>query len=139
MKNVIRSISLLAGVALSAGLAAPADAYSVTLQPLVPQVQTSSHVAVAGACRTANVDAAVDGTAFFEKPAIAEQQGIGGTSDVMIRLAPTGALVSESILQSSGNSYLDRAAMLSARLTKFAPEIHNCAAIGGTYLYNVEF
>jgi len=139
MKNVIRSISLLAGLSLGAGFAVPADAYSVSLQPLKPQVQTSGPVAVVGGCRTPNLDAAVDGTAFFEMPAIAEGQGISGTTGVKISLSSTGALVSESILASSGNPNLDRAAMLSARLTKFAPEVRNCAAVGGTYLYNVEF
>lgn len=139
MKNVLQSISIAAGLALSAGLAAPADAYTVTLRSLEPQVQPADHVGVLATCSKPNASAAVNGTAFFEMPEIAAAVGASGTSVVMISLSSTGALRSQSIVQSSENPNLDRAALLSARLTKFSPEIQNCAAVGGTYLYTVEF
>jgi len=139
MKNVISSISLASALALSAGLAVPANAQTITLQSLEPQVQTTSHVAVSAGCRTPNADAAVDGTAFFEMPVIPQEQGVSGTSGVVMSLSATGALVSESIRDSSGNRLLDAAALRSARMTRFAPEIRNCASVGGTYLYSVIF
>ncbi len=139
MKNVLQSISIAAGLALSAAFAVPADAYTVTLRPLEPQVQPAAHIAVLAACSKPAANAAVDGTAFFEVPEIAAAVGASGTSVVMISLSSTGALRSQSIVRSSGNPNLDRAALLSARMTKFSPEIQNCAAVGGTYLYTVDF
>jgi len=138
MKPSIKSVSAAAGIALSAILAAPADAYTITLQPLKAQIQTAATIVVEN-CRVSDRNPAVDGTAFFEMPTIAAEQGITGTSTVMIRLSSAGKLVSESVFGTSGNAYLDRAALLSARLTSFTPEVRNCAAVGGSYLYSVEF
>ncbi len=138
MRTFIKSLSLAAALGLSLS-AVPAAAFSVTLQPLHPHNTHTASVAVYGTCRNANVAAAVNGTPFFEMPAIAQGQGASGTSGVAIELSPAGALLSESVIQPSGNPNLDRAALLSARMTRFSPEISNCETIGGTYLYTVTF
>src|SRR5947209_14895725 len=106
MQTFIKSLSFAAALALSLSASTPAAAFSVALKPLHPHNVHSSSVAVIGTCRTANSDAAVNGTPFFEMPAIAEGQGATGTSGVAIRLDSTGSLQSESILQSSGNPNL---------------------------------
>ncbi len=139
MRTFIKFLSLAAAVGLNLGASAPAAAFAVALQPLHLPSPRPAHVAVMGTCREPNVSAAVDGAPFFEMPGIAQGQGAGGTSSIAIELSPTGALVSESVFQSSGNPNLDRAALLSARMTRFTPEVSNCAAIGGTYLYSVTF
>jgi TonB family protein len=128
-----------AAVACSAALAVRADAQTVTLRSLTPQSTVTQKVGTVTACSVPNANAAVDGTAFFEMPGIAALQGAEGTSDVKIELSPNGTLLSESILETSGNPNLDRAALTSAQMTKFAPEIRNCARVGGTYVYSVDF
>lgn len=139
MRTFIKYLSLAAAVALSLNASAPAAAFSVALRPLHPHSVPASSVGVVGTCRVANVAAAVNGTAFFEMPGIAQSQSATGTSGVAIEISPTGALLSESIIETSGNPNLDRAALLSARMTRFTPEISNCEAVGGTYLYTVTF
>ncbi len=136
MQTFIKSLSLAGALALA--VSAPAGAFSVAVRPLHPHSAKTSVVGVAGACRNPDVDARV-ASAFFEMPGIAEAQGATGTSGVAIELSSAGTLVSESIIQPSGNPNLDRAALLSARMSRFAPEVSNCAAVGGTYLYTVTF
>lgn len=139
MRAFIKSLSFAAAVGLSLNASAPAAAFSVALQPLHLQSPRPANVAVMGTCREPNAAAAVSGTPFFEMPGIAQGQGASGTSGIAIELSPTGALVSESVFQSSGNPNLDRAALLSARMTRFTAEINNCEATRGTYLYTVTF
>ena len=137
VRTFVKYLSLAAALALSLSASAPAAAFSVALRPL--HSGHAANVAVMSVCRNANVAAAVNGTPFFEMPAIAQGQGATGTSGVAIEISPAGALLSESIIEPSGNPNLDRAALLSARMTRFTPEISNCAAVGGTYLYTVTF
>src|SRR5438067_1234903 len=132
MRTLIKSLSLAGALALGLSAAAPAGAFSIVVKPLHPQTAKTSLVGVSGGCVNPNVDANV-ASAFFEMPAIAEGQGVTGTAGVAIQLSSTGALVSEYVLQSSGNPNLDRAALLSARMSRFTPEVSNCAAIGGSY------
>lgn len=139
VRTFVKYLSLAAALALSLSASAPAAAFSVALRPLHPHSGHAANVAVMSNCRNANVAAAVNGTPFFEMPGIAQGQGAAGTSGVAIEISPTGALLSESIIETSGNPNLDRAALLSARMTRFTPEISNCAAVGGTYLYTVTF
>ncbi len=139
VRTFIKSLSLAAAVGLGLNASAPAAAFSVAVQPLHLQSPRPAHVAVTGTCRQPNAAAAVSGTPFFEMPGIAQGQGASGTSGIAIELSRAGSLISESVIQSSGNPNLDRAALLSARMTRFSPEISNCEAVGGTYLYTVTF
>src|SRR5438270_553927 len=117
---------------------APAATLPLTLKPLHARTANTAVIGAIGSCATPNIDARVD-SVFFEMPAIAEAQGATGTAGVAIQLSATGSLVAESVLQSTGNPNLDRAALLSARMSRFTPEISNCAAVGGSYLYTVTF
>lgn len=139
MNTPVRPLNLVLALLLGLSAAAPAAAVTIGLTPLHLQSPRPANLALLSTCRTPNVDAAVNGTPFFEMPAIAAGQGATGVSGVAIQLSSTGALVSESILESSGNPNLDRAALLSARLSRFTPEVSNCRAVGGTYLYSVTF
>ncbi|HEX5273964.1 MAG TPA: TonB family protein [Candidatus Rubrimentiphilum sp.] len=131
-------LSFAGALVVALGAAAPAAAFSVALKPLNPHAVQTPMVGIAGACANPNSDARV-ASAFFEVPTIAALQGVGGTAGVAIELSPTGSLVSESVIQSTGNPNLDRAALRSARMSRFTPEVSNCSAIGGNYLYTVTF
>jgi TonB family protein len=135
--SLARSSAVLA-ICVFACAAAPAAALSVTLKPLHPQTAKTAVVGAISSCANPNSDAQV-ASAFFEMPAIAEAQGATGTAGVAIQLSANGSLVAEYVLQSTGNPNLDRAALLSARMSRFAPEVSNCAAVGGSYLYTVTF
>lgn len=113
---------------VSASPASPA----VTLTKLAPV----SAAIVTPAC---NRDAAVNGTAYWEKPQIADQQGVAGTARIEIRLDRDGKLARESVASSSGNRWLDEAALMSARMTRFSPELVDCKPVAGAYMYDVEF
>ncbi|MGZ3506259.1 MAG: energy transducer TonB [Vulcanimicrobiaceae bacterium] len=122
-----------------ASLATPALALdksspTITLVPFSP-----SYIAVQNPSTRCNKAAAVDGLPFFEMPEIAAGQGISGTTAVKIDLTPAGSLAREELFLSSGNPWLDSAAMRSARLTRFTSEVVSCKHVGGTYLYEVEF
>jgi TonB family protein len=83
--------------------------------------------------------ASVAGEPYAEMPAIAAEEGAAGSAQVRIRLTSTGVLDSATLFASSGNRWLDDAALRSARLTRFSPEIQQCRAVGGSYLYEVDF
>lgn len=114
---------------------APAAAVtpSVSLTPLAPRLGV---VSGPGSCERA---ASLNGTPYFVKPTIAEEQGIGGIAQIRLDLTAGGNLSGESIYASSGNHWLDEAALTSARMTRFTPELVDCKPVGGSYLYTVEF
>lgn len=138
MRTFIKSLAFVGAVVLALSAAAPAAAFSVALKPLHPHAVATPMLGLTSACANPNSDARV-ASAFFEMPAIAEAQGVTGTAGVAIELSATGSLVSESVIQSTGNPNLDRAALLSARMSRFTPEFSNCSAVGGSYLYTVTF
>jgi TonB family protein len=75
-----------------------------------------------------------------EMPAIAAGQGVdSGESIVEVTLSAKGDLVNATIEKSSGNRWLDAAALRNARSTLFIPATTNCEPVGGTYLYVVDF
>jgi TonB family protein len=138
MNTSTRFLATVAAAAIGMVCQAPAQASdngvpSVALTPL-----SSNKLAVSGA-PGCNAAAAVDGFAYWEKPLITELEGIHGTASVKIDLTSSGALAGEQLYDSSGNTFLDQAALKSARMTKFTPERVNCASVSGSYLYEVEF
>jgi hypothetical protein len=110
------------------------DKGTVTLIPL-----TSLHTGVVGAPSKCNRPAAIDGEMYVDVPEIASLQGVTGTSLVRIDLTATGALSGEALFETSGNPWLDGAALQSPRMARFIPEVANCVPVGGSYLYEVAF
>jgi protein TonB len=129
-------LSVLAVVCLASQTvpAFAADKGTVTLIPL-----SAEHAGIVSAPSKCNKPAAIDGEMFVDVPAIASLQGITGTTLVRIDLSATGALSGEALFESSGNPWLDRAALDSPKAARFIPEMVNCTAIGGSYLYQVDF
>lgn len=130
--------TLFLSLALAALSAAPAAAATITISPLIVAQQQTLPTLVT-TCASPNTPAQVAGDAFFQMPTIAAEQGIAGSATVKIALNANGGLVSHEIFASSGNAWLDRAALQSARMTRFAAETRNCERVGGTYLYAVQF
>jgi TonB family protein len=62
-----------------------------------------------------------------------------GRPRVLVSLAPDGTVTDTTILESSGYPVLDNAALATTRATKFRPEIRDCIAIAGSYVYAVNF
>lgn len=72
-------------------------------------------------------------------PTIARIQGATGTAIVQVDLSASGDLSTASILKSSGNRFLDDAALRAVRDSRFAPEVTDCATVGGSYLVEVNW
>ncbi len=64
---------------------------------------------------------------------------VHGTALIRIQLAVDGTPNSPLVVQSTGFTTLDRAAEVATMSQHFAPEIRNCAAVAGTYLYEVDY
>lgn len=115
----------------------PTFAHGTGTVTLIPISAVGTGLVTAGS--RCNKPAAIDGDAYVEEPAIAMEQGVSGTALVKIDLSAKGALAGEAMFESSGNPWLDRAALESPAMTHFTPEIANCTAVGGSYLYRVDF
>jgi TonB family protein len=124
-------------LALAALFTAPALCATITLTPLV--LGQAYPPVLVNTCASPNIPASIAGYAFYETPSIAAAQGATGSASVKIDLASNGALVGNTLYASSGNPWLDAAALRSARMTHFTPELRNCQHVGGTYLYTVDY
>ncbi|MDE2483054.1 MAG: TonB family protein [bacterium] len=62
-----------------------------------------------------------------------------GEAQIAVTLTPSGAVASAAIHRSTGDLMLDREALRAARASTYAPEIRDCARVGGTYLFTVDF
>jgi protein TonB len=119
---------------LALALSATAGAATIRLVPLSPPVIGASTTA----CAAAFVPAAVD-AAPVEVPVIAAGQGAHGIAQVRIALDASGRLTKDSVLSSSGNRWLDRAALKAARLSRYSAEVRDCERVGGEYALVVDF
>jgi TonB family protein len=133
----MKHLTAVAGAAFAlavqaAPLAAPAA--TVSLTSLGP-----ARIGVASSAQSCEKAAALNGSPYFVKPTITEEQGISGIARIRIDLTQTGEVARESVLGSSGNHWLDEAALTSARMSRFTPESVNCKPVAGSYLYSVEF
>lgn len=133
MKHLTAAIGAALALAVQAApLAAPAA--TVSLTSLAP-----AHIGVASSSQSCEKAASLNGSPYFVKPTITDEQGIVGIARVRIDLTQTGELTRESIYASSGNHWLDEAALTSARMSRFTPELADCKPVAGSYLYSVEF
>jgi TonB family protein len=130
-------------VVVAATLAAlcqpPAQAFEKSVPSISLVPFASREVAAAGTFAGCNTAAAIDGSPYWDMPPIAQAQDVHGTASIKIDLTSSGALAAEQVYASSGDPVLDRAALKSARLTKFVPEKVNCERVAGSYEYDVDF
>lgn len=132
MRNA-RVTILALPIMLALGQAAMAS--SVTLSPLTARTQ----IAVSGSTCANSAEAARVTEPFVTYPSISQLAGREGAAKVGIELSAAGQVTEASLVQSSGDANLDRAALESARASGYTAERYDCAAVGGRYLLNVVF
>ena len=132
MNAPLRIASVTGALALS--LTAAAGAANLRLVPLGPQTAAATH----HACAVPSAAASVAATAA-ELPEIAAQQHVTGTTAIRVDLDARGNLGAASVLQSSGNRYIDEAALRTARTARYGAEVRDCERLGGAYALVVDF
>lgn len=90
-------------------------------------------------CGTPDAPASIKLADPPELPEIAAQQHITGVTTIRVDLDPSGNLEGSSVLTSSGNRWIDAAALTSSRLSAYAAERRACEAVGGSYALIVDF
>ncbi len=130
------SIAGVVAVLLACGGVAQAGTrpVSVMLWPYAGQA-----TAIAAPPEGCDVPATVDGQAYFEMPTVAAEEGASGTTQIRLDLTASGTVANAQLFSSSGNAWLDAAALRSAHLTRFTAEVAHCTPVSGSYLYDVNF
>jgi TonB family protein len=104
-----------------------------------PSTATPAPTPTKPACANPNAPARATQQVTPDMPEVARQMGATGTAQIKVTLDPNGNVVSVAVYKSTHNSALDQAAEQAAQQSKYAPEVHNCVAVGGSYLYVVTF
>jgi len=94
---------------------------------------------VDNSCSVPNVQASTAYAAVADRPDVANEMHLTGTTLVQVDLDASGNLVGATVAKSSGVGVLDRAALVAARASTFRPAIQNCAPTAGSYLFEVDF
>ena len=89
-------------------------------------------------CARPNLPASVLRAVAPEAPALAQQQGIQGTVQVIVSLDEYSHVIGARIL-SSPSVILNAPALVAARQSTFQTEIRACRPIAGDYIFTVEF
>lgn len=113
-----------------------ANAATITMLPL-----QLSHAGSHGTTGTCGADhaAGFSEAGFVEYPAIAQLQGAAGETRVRVDLSERGTLRAAAVDRSSGNPWLDKAAVAAVRSLRYSPEVTNCEAVAGSYALSVQF
>ena len=124
----------IAGIAatLALALSTTAGAATVRLVPLGPQ-------SVGASINCAAAPASISYAQTADLPAIAAGQNVTGIASVRIALDAAGRLTHTAVLESSGNRWIDGAAVRTARLSRYDAESRDCTHVGGTYALIVDF
>ncbi len=120
--------------ALTLSLAAAASAGTVRLVPFGAQTAAVTRNACSAPSAAASAFAAP-----AELPEIAVQQHVTGVTAVRVDLDARGNLGIASVLESSGNRYIDQAALRTARTARYSAEVRTCERVGGSYALIVDF
>jgi TonB family protein len=92
----------------------------------------------AATCAVPDRPPAVVRAAQPDFPAIAQQQGIFGTVQVAVTVAPDGSVTEVRIVRSP-SAILNAAAVHAARVSTYQPQLRDCAPVTGDYLLTVRF
>ena len=132
------SRSPLAGGALSLALVAmTATASTAATTTHLPRL-TRSNAATSIGMRC-DAPASIRDAEEADVPVLAQLQGKTGKTTLVVDIDAAGRLTAARVGDSSGFAPLDAAALRSARMSRYVPEIRNCAAVGGTYSLEVDF
>jgi TonB family protein len=99
----------------------------------------SAQQSAGASCEAPNVIAATIYAEQPETPAMATTMHLTGTTLVQVDLDASGAITGATVAKSSGTPLLDLAALRAVRASTFRPEVHNCLAFAGSYLFEVQF
>jgi TonB family protein len=132
MNSPLRIAAVTGALALS--FTATAGAAGFRLVPLSPQTAAVTRNACAEPFAAASVAAAP-----AVLPEIAVQQHVSGVTAVRVDLDARGRLGAASVLHSSGNRYIDQAALRTARMARYRTEVRDCERVGGAYALVVDF
>ena len=89
------------------------------------------------ACSTPEIEATA---ADVVEPVVPEGvEGVNARAQVRVTLSPAGTILGVAIFSSTGDARLDNAALRAARESTYHAEIRDCVAIGGSYLFTVDF
>lgn len=142
--NTQRASIVLGAIVASAiiGLAVPASAATrVAFSALVPapavyNIDTNASVAT---CHEPDSAARItDAYPSQWIKSLALQTG-SASAQVQINLDSRGELLAARIANSSGNALVDEQALVAARGSKYAPEVHNCNSFKRTYFLDIMF
>jgi TonB family protein len=125
MSHVAALISQSALVAALMGASLPASAATLTREHAI--------------CTVRNAPAAVSRVVPAETPLLAQLANLSGTARVEVDLDSNGVASNPLIVESTGSSLLDRAALRSVLEQTFTPEVRDCVNVPGTYAVQVEF
>jgi TonB family protein len=127
------------GAPNAAATGAPAAAAPAESAPAPPAAATTPRATPTPlSCTRPNVPAATVRALEPETPAMAQQQGIAGTVNVIVSLDAQSRLVATRI-QSSPSALLNAAALAAARGSQFRTEIKNCEPVAADYVFSVDF
>ncbi len=130
----VRAITLTAStITATLAFALPAGAQTIAVHPS----QDGRTVNVTTRCSQSSPAAL--GESYYRMPEIARAMHAAGTSLVRVDLDAGGRLTAAATAASSGNRWLDAAALESARLSTYRAEIRDCHAVAGSYLISVGF
>jgi TonB family protein len=139
MKHLKELVGIASAAAFALSLTAVTSATTLSLQPTLNASPTVTGIDTKATCTAPHTSAAVLGTPWDETPTIVQGQGLSGASVVQIDLQPSGSLAHVALAHSSGNRWMDDAAIRTARQTRYTPETQNCSAVAGSYLLEVDF
>ncbi|HTD33827.1 MAG TPA: energy transducer TonB, partial [Candidatus Elarobacter sp.] len=103
-----------------------------------PPTPTPTPTATPQQCANPNVPATTLNAAQPDTPAIAQQQNISGTVQVIVSLDASSNVIGTKV-QSSPSAILNSAALSAARQSKFQTEIRDCKPIAADYIFSVDF
>ncbi len=87
-----------------------------------------------------NRDATVVHQTSPDYPQTARELGLGQRTVVIrVYLTPQGTIAALRVLTSSGNGFLDQAALTAAAQSTFSPRVKSCKPAFGLYLFKVTF
>ena len=127
---------LVVGALVTAAVvpSAAVSAATVRLATLAPLTHVSAGATRSADCGRPDSPAAVTEPFAPTLPAIAAEQRVSGTAAIAVTLDRSGRVDSSTVLDSSGNRWIDDAALSAARLSHYSAETRACDAIGGSYM-----
>jgi TonB family protein len=122
------------GVPNAPGNTGPNGPGGVIGQPVAPPTE-----APGPACSDPNVEAKTVVAVAPERTTDDFTAGTSTTAMIKVNLDASGRVTGVSVYASTGSLELDQAAMRAARESTYSPEMRDCQAVAGSYLFKVEF